>query len=98
MQYIAKLAEVPSGGKKLVSVNDVEVVLINDWGRIFACENYCPHQGSPMLGGIVKNGVISCPRHGWHYDLTNGNCADHPGYVLQVYQVEITGDDIMINL
>ena len=98
VQIIGKIAEVPPGNKKLVSINELEVVLINDWGRIFACENYCPHQGSPMLGGIVKNGVISCPRHGWHYNLTSGICEDHPGTVLQVYQIEVVGDDIMIDL
>lgn len=98
MQPVAKLAEVPPGGKKLVNINELEVVLINDWGKIFACENYCPHQGSPMLGGIVKNGIISCPRHGWHYDLTTGICADHPGNVLLVFPIEVAGDDIMIEL
>ncbi|BEH11155.1 MULTISPECIES: Rieske (2Fe-2S) protein [Geobacter] len=97
MQFAAKLAEVPLWGKKLVTVNGEEVVLINDNGTISACENYCPHQGSPMLGGIVRDGVISCPRHGWHYDLANGACTDHPGYTLKIYRVEVVGDDIMID-
>jgi nitrite reductase/ring-hydroxylating ferredoxin subunit len=34
--------------------------------RGFAGENECPRQGSPMLAEIVKEGIISCPRHGWH--------------------------------
>lgn len=98
MQPIAKLVEIPPGGKKLVNINELEVVLINDWGNYFACENYCPHQGSTMLGGIVKKGVISCQRHGWRFDLTTGICAEHPGDVLLVFPVEIVGDDIMIEL
>ena len=98
MIFAAKFAEVPLWGKKLITVNGEEVVLINDKGTISACENYCPHQGSTMLAGIVKEGVISCPRHGWHYDLESGTCADHPGYTLKTYQVEVVGDDIMIKL
>ncbi|KAA0888318.1 Rieske (2Fe-2S) protein [Oryzomonas rubra] len=98
MIFAAKLTEVPFWGKKLITIDGVEVVLTNDRGKIFACENECPHQGSPMLAGIVKEGVISCPRHGWHYDLTNGASTDHPGYTLKTYQVELVGDDIMIEL
>lgn len=98
MHFAAKLTEVPLWGKKLVTVNGEEVVLINDKEEISACENECPHQGSPMLAGIVKDGVISCPRHGWHYDLSNGSCPDHPGYILKTYRVEVVGDDIMIEI
>jgi nitrite reductase/ring-hydroxylating ferredoxin subunit len=39
MIFAAKLAEVPLWGKKLISINGTEVVLINNKGRIFACEN-----------------------------------------------------------
>lgn len=96
MQFGAKLAEVPLWGKKLVTINGDEVVLINDKGKIYACENYCPHQGSQMQTGIVKDGVISCPRHGWHYDLVSGACIDHDGYTLKTYQVEVIDGEIMI--
>lgn len=98
MVFAAKFAEVPRFGKKLIQMEGTEIVLINNGGSIYACENYCPHQGSPMLGGIVKEGVISCPRHGWHYDLANGSCTDHPGYTLKTYLVEVVGDDIMIDI
>lgn len=98
MVFAAKFAEVPLFGKKLVQVEGTEVVLINNGGTIHACENYCPHQGSPMLGGIVKEVVISCPRHGWHYDLKSGECLDHPGYTLKIFPVEVVGDDVLLEL
>ena len=97
MQFSAKLAEVPLWGKKLVTINGNEAVLINDSGKIYACENYCPHQGSQMQGGIVRDGLIACPRHGWHYGLTNGVSTDHPGYTLKTYRVEVVGYDILID-
>jgi len=98
MQFVAKIAEVPLWGKKVVTVNGIDVVLINDKGKIFACDNECPHQGSPMKAGIVKDGVISCPRHGWHFNLVDGASTDHPGFTLKTYYVEVVGDDIMIEI
>ena len=94
MAFAAKISEVPNFGKKVVTVNGQEVVLINIKGEIFACENECPHQGSPLHSGIVKDGYLSCPRHGFRFDLKTGNCLDNPAYTLKVFPVTIAGDEI----
>jgi len=98
MTFAAKLSEVPNFGKKIVSVNGQEVLLVNIKGEIFASENECPHQGSPLQSGIVKDGYLSCPRHGYRFDLKNGNCLDNPAYVLKIYQVQLQGDEIHVEL
>ncbi len=96
MFFAAKLSEVPNFGKKVVKVNGQEVLLINIKGVIFACENECPHQGSPMQGGVVKEGYLSCPRHGFRFDLNSGHCLDNPAFTLKVFPVQILGDEIMV--
>ncbi len=99
MQFAAKVSDVPPWGKKVVTINGVELLLINVRGEIFACENECPHQGSPLNGGIVKDGpIISCPRHGYRFNLKTGDCSDYPEYILRTYQVKIEGDDLMVDL
>jgi len=95
---VAKISEVPNFGKKVVTVSGQEVLLINIKGSIFAVENDCPHQGSPLQAAIVKDGYISCPRHGYRFNLTDGSCGEHPEYTLRTYPVELSGDDILINL
>ena len=98
MIFAAKLAEVPNFGKKVVTVNGLELVLINIKGEIFACENECPHQGSPMHAGIVKDGHLSCPRHGYRFNLKNGSCLDNPDFTLKVFPAKIEGDDILVDI
>jgi len=98
MIFAAKISEVPNFGKKLVTVNGQEVLLSNIKGEIFACENECPHQGAPMNSGIVKDGHLSCPRHGYRFDLKSGSCQEHPDCTLRIYPVEIHGDEIHIEL
>jgi nitrite reductase/ring-hydroxylating ferredoxin subunit len=95
---VAKISEVPNFGKKLVSVSGQEIMLINLKGVIHACENECPHQGSPLNASVVKDGTISCPRHGYRFSLINGNCVDHPEFTLKIYPVQLSGDDILIDL
>jgi nitrite reductase/ring-hydroxylating ferredoxin subunit len=98
MIHAAKVSDVPNFGKKAVTVNGREILLINIKGQIFACENECPHQGSPLQAGIVKDGHLSCPRHGYRFDLKTGNCLDFPEYTLRIYPVELQGDDIMVTV
>ena len=98
MTPVAKTSEVPNFGKKLVSVSGVDILLINIKGVIYACENECPHQGSPLSAAVVKENTLSCPRHGYRFNLVDGNCADHPEFILKIYPVQLSGDDILIDL
>ncbi|QEM66890.1 Rieske (2Fe-2S) protein [Geobacter sp. FeAm09] len=97
MTPVAKVGEVPNFGKKVVSASGREVLLVNVKGTIYACENECPHQGSPMNAAIVKEGYIACPRHGYRFSLTDGTCADHPEFTLKTFPVQISGDAILID-
>ena len=98
MQTAAKISEVPNFGKKVVTVSGREILLINIKGSFFAVENECPHQGSPLGGAVVKDGHISCPRHGYRFNLTDGKCAEHPEFVLATFPVQLNGEEIQVDL
>lgn len=98
MDIVAKISDVPNFGKKVVSLSGREILLINIKGAIYAIENECPHQGSPMNAAVIKDGYISCPRHGYRFSLTDGRCAEHPEFILTTFPVQLKGDEIMIEL
>lgn len=98
MPVVAKLSEIPNLGKKLVVLEGQEILLVNQKGQLFAVENECPHQGAPMAGGIVKDGHLACPRHGYRFDLKGGCCADHPGLCLKTWPVRVEGDEVIVDL
>ncbi|KAG9661874.1 FAD/NAD(P)-binding domain-containing protein, partial [Aureobasidium melanogenum] len=71
--------------------------------KIHAIESACPHQGYPMTRatlsdiedfGIVLSTGITCPKHGWTFDLHTGE-ADVSRYKLGLYEVELreNGDE-----
>jgi nitrite reductase/ring-hydroxylating ferredoxin subunit len=98
MTVVAKISDVPNFGKKVVSAAGREILLINIKGIIHACENECPHQGSPLNAALVKEDTISCPRHGYRFSLSNGECDEHPDFTLKIFPVRLDGDDILIDL
>jgi len=99
MEYAAKLSEVPNWGKKLVTVNGREVLLVNVKGTIHAIEPECPHQGAPLSGALLKDADhITCQRHGYRFNLTTGACENFPEFTLRVYPVRVDGNDILVEL
>ena len=58
---------------------------------LFATDADCPHQGAPLeLGEIEETGgalCVSCPRHGWCFELQTGWCEDIYDYGVHAYEV-----------
>lgn len=96
---VADVSEVPPGGKKLVTVNGIEVLLCNSVDRIFAIENRCSHAEEKLDCGRVRAGWIACPIHGARFDLASGEPINPPATEpIQTYAVRITGNQIEVAL
>lgn len=53
-------------------VDDRIVALFRHAGKWFAIDGMCSHQGGPLAEGVVRDGCVTCPWHGWQYDLATG--------------------------
>ena len=65
-----------------------------------AVDNVCRHVGNPIDDGLVEAGCLTCPWHGWRYDLGTGEhltlFGRRPG--LRTYPVRTEGDDVLIDV
>ena len=92
----AELTEFSGGHPKRVIVEDTEVALFFIKGQFYAVQNECPHQHfSSMHEGIVNGFEVTCPMHGWTFDLTTGQ-ATVGGGRLKHYAVKVVGNDVLI--
>ena len=39
-----------------------------------AVRDLCGHRAIALSGGLVRDGVLTCPGHFWRYDLRTGRC------------------------
>lgn len=53
---------------------DVDIILIQYNGGIYAYYNACPHQGLSLENGDLSEEVLTCPWHGFKYLVTSGEC------------------------
>lgn len=94
---VAKLDEIPAGGKKVVEVDGTEILVCNTKDKIFAVRNLCSHAHETLECGRVRNGWISCPVHGARFDLETGEPKNPPASLpIDTFEVRIEGDTIEI--
>ena len=65
-------------------------------GTVIAMVNSCPHQQYPVLHeGVLKGNTLTCPRHGWSFDLISGKTIIG-SFPLKKIMVNVQGDDIRL--
>jgi nitrite reductase (NADH) small subunit len=73
------------------------VCVANVNGEISAMDNVCLHRGGPLGEGVIENGKVVCPWHGWEWDPKTGE-AQAPGAKIAVYAVRIDGGEVLIDV
>jgi len=67
-------------------------------GDFYAMEVGCKHQNVNLLEGIIDKNIVTCPAHGWRYDLSTGECIWGSKVCLRRHHLEVRGEDIYISL
>jgi 3-phenylpropionate/trans-cinnamate dioxygenase ferredoxin subunit len=102
---VARVHEVPSGARKLVTLAGREIGVFNLGGEFFAIRNRCPHQGASLCAGrlvpvvhsrhpgdhrLGDTTLLQCPWHGWEFDVRDGQSWCDPGRLrVRSYKVEV---------
>lgn len=95
---IAHTGEIPPGQGKIFEIDGNPIAIWNLNGNYYAFQSVCPHRGGPVGEGEVEGNVITCPWHGWSFDVTTGVSPINPAAKLTKYDVQIEGDEIKIGL
>ena len=94
---MARLADVPPGTIRAVQAGERWYALANVDGVLHSLDNNCPHNGGPLARGSLEGVEVTCPRHGWRWDVTSGrNCWPGTSWRAPRVPVRIVGDEIQL--
>ena len=93
---VADTSDLKSGENKVVNVNGAEVALFNVDNEFFAISNTCLHRGGPLGEGFLEGDTVTCPWHGWKFNVKTGVSPVIPTAKVQTYQVKVEGNDVMV--
>jgi 3-phenylpropionate/trans-cinnamate dioxygenase ferredoxin subunit len=61
-------------------------------GTLCAVDESCPHAGASLAGGELEGALLTCPWHGFRFDLRTGRCEFPDDLALRTYEVrEVEG-------
>ncbi|MEN9505466.1 MAG: hypothetical protein RI958_1392 [Actinomycetota bacterium] len=74
---VARSLDVTAGPHAVRLLGDDVVLWRGADGAVAALADRCPHRESPLSPGVVEDGCIVCPYHGWTFDQ-GGRCVRVP--------------------
>lgn len=90
--------EIPPGQIREFDVSGKAVAIANVNGKLFAINSIYLHHGGPLGEGDLEGSLVSCPWHGWQYDVTTGKLTQQPDTGVECYPVELREGDIFVDL
>lgn len=88
---VASVEDFPSGSFRLVTANDIAILVFNLNGRYYAVENICTHEYAQLSEGKLEGEHIVCPLHGAHFSVITGEALTAPAYEnLRTFPVRVT--------
>jgi 3-phenylpropionate/trans-cinnamate dioxygenase ferredoxin component len=103
---IAGVGEVAPGSMKKSIIGGKEYLVVNLGGKFYAMDNRCAHMQGDLSAGTLEGNVVTCPRHGSQYDVTNGKGLRGPKivfarlapYTMKTYVTRVEGESVLADL
>jgi nitrite reductase (NADH) small subunit len=95
---VGQIADFTAGQGKMVVVNGRHVALFRLGDDFYALDNMCLHRGGPLCEGFIDNNVVTCPWHGWSYEIKTGTMVQDPRVGVSRHDVRIDGDRVAVRL
>ena len=96
---ICHVEELPPGGMRLVTWEDLEIGVFNCAGELLAIEDRCSHDDGPLCEGDwdAEACMVVCPRHGSRFDLESGIPMSLPAFeAVPTYPVAVREDGVVV--
>jgi nitrite reductase (NADH) small subunit len=94
---VARQDEIPAGAIREFQVEGQTLAIANVGGKFFAIHNTCLHRGGPLAEGTLSGKVVTCPWHGWQYDVTTGKLVANPTIGVKTFTIEVRGEDLWVD-
>ena len=95
---VVRVDDIAPGQARQVTVDGRWVALFNIGGEFHAIDSICLHRGGPLAEGALDGCVVTCPWHGWQYDVTTGTFMQDPRVGVSRHDTRVVGDDVQVRV
>ena len=98
LHTVARAEDMPPGTSRLVQADGRELALHNCGGSFYATQNECLHLKGPLARGRLDDCVLTCPWHGWQYDVRTGENEFDRALALETFEVVVEDGEVKVAL
>ena len=101
MEYfeVTQEGQIPAGTMKGFSVKGKDILIANVEGKYYAIGSKCTHMRGDLSKSTLVGKVVTCPRHGTQFDVTNANRLSGPARSNEpAYEVKVEGKSIKVGI
>jgi len=85
-------------GECMETVVDGRILAVyNVDGQFHALDGICPHAGGPLGKGTLQGRTVTCPWHGWQFDVETGQHCLNAEIEQKRYEVAVVGGDLVVD-
>ena len=95
---VGKAGDLLPGEGRVIDAGGKTLALFNVDGSYYAIDNTCSHRGGPLGEGDLDGRVVTCPWHGWRWDVTTGANANNPAVRVACFPVTVEGGEILVEV
>jgi nitrite reductase/ring-hydroxylating ferredoxin subunit len=95
---IADAKDIAPGAGAIVQVGVLTLALFNVAGSFYAVDNSCPHRGGPLGDGKLDGAIVTCPWHGYRYDVRTGVHQLNPRLNVACYPVTVEDGVVFVDV
>jgi nitrite reductase/ring-hydroxylating ferredoxin subunit len=95
---VGEMNDLAPGQSKVVEADGKAIGLFNVDGTFYALDNTCVHRGGPLGEGELDGAVVTCPWHGWQYDVKTGANPSNPSVKVSCYPVKVEGSGVFVEI
>jgi nitrite reductase/ring-hydroxylating ferredoxin subunit len=88
----------PEGEVREIIVAGRAIAVANVAGAFHAVTNSCPHAEGPLGEGRMDGPLLTCPQHGWTFDVRTGACITSPDVHIETYEVRLQGPAVCVRI
>ncbi len=94
---VARVDDIPPGEVRAVRAGDEEIAVAHVDGSFYAVQQHCLHLHGPLGEGRLEGCVLSCPWHGWQYDVRTGENEFDRAICLKTYEVQVEDGEVRVS-
>ena len=97
---LGPIEDFPDNVHACVTVQEEPVVVMNAGGTIYAVQDRCPHARMPIGDGERAGLILTCPHHGYAFNIKTGMNVDAPDddMPIKTYPVRVESGRVSIQL